>query len=247
MISVAIMAHPRRATLVDRLTSVIEAEVVWDRKNDRRDTGRRAWLAHDPGATHHLVLQDDAIVSPNLLGALEGLQTEQPVSLFYCRTGPAFLPISLIGRLADEGQYSGIDLGVLYSGVAVMLPTEDVPDMISYTQRLPHKAYDIPIWRYYQYRGLDFRYTWPSLADHREMSESRSIVSRHDHPGRVAWRYGTEVDWSLPVLDAATAVESACGVPMYTWRHRRTGQLYTLDVTRQKRKVPSGPWERLDR
>jgi hypothetical protein len=176
---------------------------------------------------------------------------EQPVSLFYCRTGPAFLPIDLIGRLASEGSYSGIDLGVLYSGVAVMVPVPHIGDMLGYMARLPHAAYDVPIWRYYQHRGLDFRYTWPSLVDHREMTESRSLVSRRDYPGRVAYRFAEgsalDVDWSLPVLDAASAVEAHSGAPMFTWRHRLTGQLYTLDVTRKKRKVPTGPWERVDR
>jgi hypothetical protein len=159
------------------------------------------------------------------------------------------LPISLIGRLAAEGSYSGIDLGVLYSGVAVMVPTDHIADMLSYTAELPHKAYDIPIWRYYQHRGLDFRYTWPSVVDHRETTESPSIVTRRDYRGRVAYSFSPSalLDWSLPVLDAAAAVAEVCGVPMYTWRHRRTGQLYTLDPTRQKRRVPTGPWERLDR
>lgn len=253
MISVAVMAHRKRARFVDELTARLPARVVWDQKNNRRDTGRRAWLAFDPAASHHLVLQDDALVCDDLLEGLEKIVEttgDQPVSLFYCRTGPAFLPIDLIARLVTERSYSGIDLGVIYSGVALMLPTSMIGDMIGYTTSLPHAAYDVPIWRWTQHRGLLTRYTWPSLADHREMSQSRSIISRRDHPGRVAYQFAasaTDHDWTLPVLDAASAVEAVCGVPMYTWRHRLTGQLYTLDVARKRRKVPTGPWERVDR
>lgn len=253
MISIAVMAHKKRSRFVAELTERLDAEVVWDRNNNRRDTGRRAWQAYDPNASHHLVIQDDAIPCDDLAKGLEEVVKhtgDQPISLFYCRTGPRFLPIDLIGRLATQGAYSGIDLSVLYSGVAVMLPTDHIDHMIRWTARTKHRAYDIPIWRYYQARGLTFRYTWPSLVDHREMAESKSIIGP-DHPGRVAYSFAgsaLDVDWSLPVLDAEAAILAACGVPMFTWRHPQTGQLLTLDTAdrRLRKRPPAAPWERVD-
>lgn len=258
MISVAIMAHPKRKRFVAQLTEQLDAEVVWDQRNNRRDTGRRAWRAHDPKATHHVVLQDDAVPCQDLIAGITELVKhtgDQPVSLFYCRTGPRMLPIDLIGRLANQGKYSGVDLEVLYTGVGLVLPTSHIRDMLAWTDRQKHAAYDMPIWRYYQRRKMNVRYTWPSLIDHRELSESRSIITRADTPGRVAYNFigadrsALDVDWTLPVLDAAAAVKAECGVPMFTWRHRETGQLLTLDSRdrRLRRRPPSGAWERADR
>lgn len=251
MISIAVMAHKKRRRFVTELTQQLDCEVVWDHNNNRRETGRRAWQAHDPSASHHLVIQDDAVPCEDLHKGLEELVKHtgnQPISLFYCRTGPRFLPIDLIGRLASQGAYSGIDLEVLYSGVAVMVPTDQIGDMLRFRSR--HTAYDIPIWRYYQARGLTFRYTWPSLVDHREMSESQSLLGK-DHPGRVAYNFAhsaLDVDWSLPVLDAASAILTECGVPMFTWRHPQTGQLLTLATNdrRLRKRPPAAPWERVD-
>lgn len=59
-LSVAVMAHPARAAFVDELTGLLDrpAKVVWDERQDRWDTGRRAMLAYDPACTHHLVVLD---------------------------------------------------------------------------------------------------------------------------------------------------------------------------------------------
>ena len=63
MISVAVMAHRKRARFVDELTARLPARVVWDQKNNRRDTGRRAWLAFDPAAGKDYVDYDFTLTS----------------------------------------------------------------------------------------------------------------------------------------------------------------------------------------
>ena len=87
VLSVAVMAHPKRADLIPALCDSIDADVpvVWDERNDRWDTGRRALLAFDPAATHHLVVQDDALVCRDLVAglqrALPHVPREAPVGL----------------------------------------------------------------------------------------------------------------------------------------------------------------------
>jgi hypothetical protein len=63
-LSVAIMAHPKRAALVDGILARLDRDdvpVIWDEQGSRWDTGRRAMLAYDPSCTHHVVIQDDII------------------------------------------------------------------------------------------------------------------------------------------------------------------------------------------
>lgn len=66
VLSVAIAHAPwgGRGANVERLRVALpNAQVVCDRGDANAwDTAQRAWRAHDVGATHHLVLQDDAVL-----------------------------------------------------------------------------------------------------------------------------------------------------------------------------------------
>ena len=79
-LSVSVMAHPSRSHWVHELrerVGIEYANVAWDRGLGIWDTCSRAWEMHDPAATHHLVLQDDALPCRDLLAGLEAAITSQ--------------------------------------------------------------------------------------------------------------------------------------------------------------------------
>ncbi|WP_305783553.1 hypothetical protein [Symbioplanes lichenis] len=71
-LSAVVMTHPSRRPLLDRLRQScpsIHFEAVEDADaapspDGALATALRAWRSVDPGATHHLVLQDDVVLSP---------------------------------------------------------------------------------------------------------------------------------------------------------------------------------------
>ncbi|MGK5639881.1 hypothetical protein ACSNOK_16435, partial [Streptomyces sp. URMC 126] len=110
-LSAAIMAHPSREAAARRLSEAhpeLAARVVTDPDPQGPPsalrTARRAWRAVAPGATHHLVLQDDALLSPGFAAtaaALAAARPEHSVSLFTewgSRTANAVRAAALLGH-----------------------------------------------------------------------------------------------------------------------------------------------------
>lgn len=168
MISVVIMAHPKRERYVARMR--LRAPVVWDERNDVWDTGRRALLAFKPEATHHLVIQDDAIVPRGLVAACESIVAhtppDAPVSLYMgkSRIRPAYSMTSVVER--GEGASFAV-FGGPWWGVGIILPTVDIPDVVAFGDRRTHPNYDIRIAQFYKARRIQCWYTLPSIIDHR--------------------------------------------------------------------------------
>ncbi|MBP2702778.1 hypothetical protein JOL79_03045 [Microbispora sp. RL4-1S] len=84
-ISVAVMHHPRRADRLPRLVrscAPLRPRVVTDPDPSGPPsplrTAKRAWAAVAPGATHHLVLQDDVTLTPGFAGLLNGAVAQRP-------------------------------------------------------------------------------------------------------------------------------------------------------------------------
>ncbi|WP_435245821.1 hypothetical protein [Streptomyces sp. NRRL F-5630] len=91
-LSTVIMAHPRRQAAAERLSAAhpeLAAVVVTDPEPDGPSsalrTARLAWQTVEPSATHHLVIQDDAILAPGFaerVGALVAARPDAAISLF---------------------------------------------------------------------------------------------------------------------------------------------------------------------
>ncbi len=181
----AIMAHPKRRQLVPPLLEKLDAEaqVVWDRKNNRWDTGRRSLLAYDPEATHHLVLQDDALICGSLVAGLAEGADQIP------ETSPMCL---YIGRMLRRPVYRAVKPGVswlkmshVHWGVGILIPTVHIKEVVKFGDSLNHVGnYDIRIGRWMAKHNIPVFYPWPSLVEHKGVP---SLV-----PGRVAGRHALQ-------------------------------------------------------
>lgn len=191
-LSAVIMAHPRRSGFVPELQAKLDRDigVVWDEKNSRWDTGRRAMASYDPAASHHLVLQDDAVIPHDLLAGLEKAIAHTPPNAALClylgRARPAQGAIRrLLGQCTDDTAW--IVLPQLHWGVGIVMPTHLIETMLKWADRRNDIAnYDLRIGRWLQRYRIPVYYPWPSLVDHRD---SPSLVPGRTGQGRHAHRF----------------------------------------------------------
>lgn len=191
-LSVAIAAHPNRSELVTQLKEELACpeellNTIWDEKDDIWDTHDRAWKAVAEGATHHLVLQDDAKVCLNLLPALrEAVQIapNKPMALYFgnATTHPKIVKTA---ARADLIGASWIKASGTFWGVAILLPVPMIGDMLQFcTGR--RETYDRRVAIWCEHHGHEVLYPWPSLVEHRD---APSLLYPGRRPGRHAFRY----------------------------------------------------------
>lgn len=214
------MAHERRAHLVPALLDQLGLggdAVAWDTDNNRWHTGRRAWEMADPSATHHLVLQDDAVACRDLIPGLEAaLAAIEP---YTCADGSTFgvdeavvSPYTGTRRplrsVVDRAVAATIDTGAswiimraLMWGVGILAPTRTIEPMLAWCDRQTYPNYDRRVGRYYYLvECWPIRCTVPSLIDHLDHDIAPSICNHG--PGRVAHNFAgvdasaLEMDWS---------------------------------------------------
>jgi hypothetical protein len=210
-LSVSIMAHKSREAWVPDLVKSLggDVKVVWDRFNDRHDTGARALASFDPDATHHMVVQDDAIVAKDLVAGvrqmLKFVPSTNPVGLYVGRAKPRADEIrSLMARATDTDASFMVHKGPWW-GVGIVLPTVTLRDLIATYDGMKNVPnYDRRVSRYYESKGLYCYYTVPSLVDHR-VDDNPSLVPGRGSQGRYAHsfigpRSALDVDWSGPIV-----------------------------------------------
>jgi hypothetical protein len=191
-VSVAIMAHPRRAAFVPELEAALDrpATVVWDDGSDSRwGTGRRALLAYDPDATHHLVIQDDAVIPRDLVAGVEAALAHTPGDVPLCLYVGKVRPYrEMVTEYVHKagGNTSWLVMDRLNWGVAVVLPVPMVAAVVAAGDAQSIPNYDSRMSTYFEDNHIPVWYPWPSLVDHRE---SPSLVPGRGHNGRVAHRF----------------------------------------------------------
>jgi hypothetical protein len=175
-LSVKIMAHQKRAPFIPHLLEQLgleKSDVIWDRKNNRWDTGRRAWQAIDQGAEWGMVVQDDALVCRDLIAGLESALDFLPetgvVSPYIGTRRPAAGKVERAVMQARDLDASWIKMPSLNWGVAIILPTEIINELIKWCDKQQYPQYDRRVGRC----AIDlFRLNtwcpWPSLVDHRD-------------------------------------------------------------------------------
>lgn len=192
MVSVAIMAHPLRVAYLQPIIKKLgfQPQIIWDTDNNRWNTGEKAWLAHDPNASHHLVLQDDVILCNDLMHGCEQIVKHiplMPISLFLMNKKRYGLQ-----TIADEAKNrncSWVILSRLNWGQAIILPAPMIKPMIQWVNNVCNiPNYDLRIALYLLHKNIPTYYTMPSLVDHR--TDGASLIQKNmTEPGTQSWRY----------------------------------------------------------
>ena len=184
-ISVAIMMHPSREQFLPYLLEKLgpDVPVVMDRGKGIWDTRRRATLAFPSGSTHHLVVQDDALIGADFYTHLEEEVERHPdvaMNLYWGRRKA--LRKYAQAALSKGGLYTNW----IHWGVGILLPTALIPDCINYCDRMGRLKNhdDTRIANFLKERGVPTWYPLPSLLDHRAC---RSIMENSEGgAGRTA-------------------------------------------------------------
>lgn len=187
MMSISIMAHPKRKEWVEELQAQLGGvvPVSYDTGFGIIENCKRAWESHNRHARYHLVLQDDAILCRDfrkraeaVIGHVMASSGGLPIS-FYAGSRPYLLP-----RLR-KAEKTKVMFGPLWWGVAVCLPVCHVRPMLRLYSSLSAAQDDSRIRHYLSRVGLKVWYPIPSLVNHRK---GKSLVG---DPGeaRVAYKF----------------------------------------------------------
>ena len=212
-ISAAVMAHPKRRAnaeaLADQLRSYpfVSVNVIYDTPDAASheaewDNGTRSLLDGVGKADWHLVVQDDAILSPglydNLQGAIATVPQKSLISLYTGTARPMGKRVKhAVDKVKDE---TWLSYWLLMWGVGILMPSSHIEPMIEFVADRT-EPYDTRIGIFYQRNRLPVYYTMPSLVDHDD--DLGTLLPGHGtEPGaRVAHKFATgPVIWTSQVI-----------------------------------------------
>lgn len=206
-LSAAIMGHPKRMEFIEELKEELPGvPVILDEKNDRWDTGSRSLLAYEPDATHHVVVQDDAILCKDFLEGCEAVARyapRKPVCLYIGKVRPHAQTVSpAVQHVRDTGG-AFLEMDGPWWGVAVIVPTIFIPKLCQWGATRKHIAnYDKRMARWFYLQKIKCLYTVPSLVDHRPVDENPSLVAGRNGNRRAQYFIGDtsplDVPWDVP-------------------------------------------------
>ena len=177
-ITVTVMAHPKRRQEAEILLLQLqkypfkEATITWDEKNEEWDTGKRSLQAGIGKGDWHVVLQDDALLTPNFYENLEGAINAVPERvMFSLYTGKVKPMAAEISAAVEKAYYATwLKHYMLFWGVGIAVPTDHIEPMLEFVSdpQFNDTLYDIRLGMFYQRNRLPVFYTMPSLVDHNE-------------------------------------------------------------------------------
>lgn len=210
-ITVTIMAHPDRLREANALALELgqypfsETSITWDERNSEWDTGYRSLKAGTRGGDWHLVIQDDAILTPDFYDNLEALITAVPtktvVSLYTGKVRPLADRVKAAVDKAPDGSF--LNHYMLMWGVGILLPSDHIEPLLDFVSdpRYDDTAYDIRVGMFYHRNRLPIYYAVPSLVDHNDDLGSL-IGNDYATDRRVAHRLASGVvRWTDTVID----------------------------------------------
>lgn len=210
-ISVAVMAHPKRHMQAEYLAAILKlypfanVSIVYDELSNEWHTGSRAMQNGVGKGDWHLVIQDDAVLMPELFANIEQLIYSLPeksvVSLYCGKVKPLAERVQLAVDKASYGDL--LNFYMLLWGVAVLIPTDHIEPMLEFVggAEYDETQYDSRIGVFYQRNRMPIYFTTPSLVDHDD--DMGSLLDGHQTTEpRVAHKLATGlVAWTGNVVN----------------------------------------------
>lgn len=212
-ISVTVMAHPKRKVQAEALRSALmlylfsDVSVTYDQvaagtHDSEWNNGVESLKAGLGKGDWHCVIQDDAILSPNLYENIEGAINNVPsktlISLYTGKPRPMGKRVDVaVAKVKDE---TWLSYWLLMWGVGILIPTSHIEPMIDFVSDRT-EPYDTRIGIFYQRNRLPVYYTMPSLVDHDD--DLDSLLEHGKAKGaRVAHRLATGlISWNKQVVE----------------------------------------------
>ena len=205
-ISLAIMAHPARKQQAEFLFMQIRRypfaglQIVYDEDRVEWHTGKRAIEAGICHGDWHVVIQDDAILTPdfyeNIENAIKALPIKTLFSLYTGTARPLARRVKEAVEKASDGEW--LKANQLFWGVGIAIPTDQIEPMLEFVEDIDLQ-YDNKIGEFYCRNNIPVYYTMPSLVNHNDALGS--LLPGHgkqfnDEP-RIAHKLATgRVKWT---------------------------------------------------
>ncbi len=165
------MGHPSRAAFIEELQQQLApAPLSVDTGFGIVENCARAWELYDPRATHHVVIQDDALVCRDFRARAEAFiermqelhgHEDRAISFYY---GTRKRLLSAAAEAMKVGYAMRVNVGW---GVAICLPTRLVPELVASIRAGSAPQDDERMNGFIRSRGMRIYYPMPSLVDHR--------------------------------------------------------------------------------
>lgn len=214
-ISVTVMAVPRRKLQAEYLKSILslypfaDVSITYDQQykgnhDSEWENGKNSLLAGVGKGDYHVVIQDDAILTPHFYENIEGAirNCPEPNHLISLYTGKARPFPKRIQAAVDKAYHATwLRHYMLIWGVGIIIPTNHIETMLEFLEDYG-EPYDTRIGMFYQRNMLPVYYTMPCLVDHDD-ELGTAIPGHGTEPGaRVAHRLATGiVEWNNQVID----------------------------------------------
>lgn len=192
MIATLIVTHPARIHWAEELAADTGGTIVLD--TDGLGAGgnhRRALeVGIDTGADHLLVLEDDALPVPGLLGHVERAIEHRPNQILGLYVGNLYPRAHRVDQAVEEADRVGASwltyTGLMW-GVATVWPRLTAAMFLEHDHST--HLWDIHVRAWCQRNRHEVAYCWPSLVDHRDTD---SVIERTvpKDRGRTARRVG---------------------------------------------------------
>lgn len=212
-ISISVMAHPKRKLQAEYLKSILSlypfsnVSVTYDMNafgthESEWNNGRNSLLAGLGMGDWHVVIQDDAILTPNfyenIVGAINNAPSASLISLYTGTSRPLGKRVkNAVDKVVDE---TWLEYWLLMWGVGIVLPTRHIDPLLDFVDDRT-EPYDTRLGIFYQRNRLPVYYTMPSLVDHDDSLDS--LLEHGQAKGaRVAHRLATGlVAWNQQIIN----------------------------------------------
>lgn len=214
-ISVTVMAVKKRELQAEYLASILrlypfsDVSITYDQNyqgthESEWDNGVQSLKAGLGKGDYHVVIQDDAILTPHFYENIEGAIKNCPdqhcmISLYTGKSRP--FPKRIQAAVDKAYHATWLRHYLLYWGVGIIIPTSHIEPLLEFVEDM-QGPYDNRIGMFYQRNMLPIYYTMPSLVDHDD--ELGTVIPGHGTlPGaRVAHKLATGlVAWNNQVID----------------------------------------------
>lgn len=203
-LSIAIMHHPARAAKISEIVAAcapLPARVIADPEPDGPPsplrTAKKAWAAVAPGATHHLVLQDDLTLTDGFAEHILAAVEAQPDAAITLYVNWHSTPNSYFVRRAVE---SGTAWAPLFDAfvptLGLVLPAAVATELAAYLATVPDDVRhdDRVIAEFCREKGTPVLAAVPHLVEHGDL---RSVAGNEVDGDRHAAVFLRE--WDAPV------------------------------------------------
>lgn len=251
-VSIAVMAHPARASWAEDLAGRLGCDVVWDRINNVWDTARRAWLSYDRDASHHMVVQDDVLVCDGLVDVVGLVAADRPDGVVSLMVVDDKLSAADRRRyrqaVADGDRWFEAWRGL--PGCALMMPTGAVDDVVRYGDLHQSRHDDVKIMSFWRRQRVPAGFVIPSLVQHRRQDVNPSLVTAGGkwRPRQSSMWRGEQFDartvWSDVKEQTMAAVAEPHGPVRFV--NRVTGRVVTVSGPKVDELDAHGRWVRTD-